>query len=447
MSVRHTGRMGSLLLNHWNLKNRKSRQHTQKQNLLFKIKLNKPKQRLLFLNSLGKNEKLTDKKLSTPKVVQQIQIEPLRVQPEPISQTGMTTESLIRPDDQLRQSIEAFLLDQRSPHTQRAYGKDLKRFVKFLLERKWNQGVERIDRSLIVSYKDSLLVEKLQHTSIDRHLATLRSFFKWLVDDGILEKSPADSVRFLNPKRLSVTNGFTDEEVAKILVLPDLHTRSGALHYAILMVLFYCGVRRSELCDLRTRSVGKERGHHVLRLKGKGNAERIIVMIPPVWNALKYYFRITQRDFSQDAPLFMPLKNNRTGVYNKAMDPSAIFYIVTRYAALAGISKRVSPHSCRATAISNARDHNVPDRAIQEFAGWASPDMITRYDKRKNSVENSAARSISYGIESRDHLPSLGGVASSAGTASGDGGTRSEEGDIGSMTGGLIPLAAPDAEV
>src|SRR6185312_13425713 len=98
-----------------------------------------------------------------------------------------------------------------------------------------------------------------------------------------------------------------------------------------------------------------------------------------------------------DEYLFIPLRNNRTGVLNKSLDPSMIFYIVTRYAKLAGISNRVSPHSCRATAISNARDHHVPDRAIQEFAGWASPDMITRYDKRRTAVEDSAAHSISYG--------------------------------------------------
>ena len=78
-----------------------------------------------------------------------------------------------------------------------------------------------------------------------------------------------------------------------------------------------------------------------------------------------------------------------------------VFYIVTSYAKKEGIANRVSPHSCRATAISNARDRNVPDRAIQEFAGWASPDMITRYDKRRTSVEASAAHAISYGFADR----------------------------------------------
>ena len=246
-----------------------------------------------------------------------------------------------------------------------------------------------------------LLVDGLEHTTVDRHLATLRSFFRWLMDDGHIAKNPAEGVRFLNPKKISRTIGFTDEEVRKLLLVPDLHTRTGSLHYAILMVLFYCGLRRSEVCELRTSSLGLEREHRVLRLRGKGNAERVVVMVPPVWRALKHYLIISRRTLEGDEPLFAPIRNNRTGILNKGLDPSMIFYIVRKYAKAAGIANRVSPHSCRATAISNARDHNVPDRAIQEFAGWASPDMITRYDKRKSAVEKSAAHAIVYGSEDR----------------------------------------------
>ena len=96
---------------------------------------------------------------------------------EPNNSKILKTSDLIRPNDPLKQSIEAFLLDQRSAHTRLAYGKDLKRFVKFLNYRGFERGVESLDRALVVAYKDSLLAEGLQHTSIDRHLATLRSFF------------------------------------------------------------------------------------------------------------------------------------------------------------------------------------------------------------------------------------------------------------------------------
>jgi integrase/recombinase XerD len=314
---------------------------------------------------------------------------------------SMTTQDLVRPGEKLKLSIEGFLMDQNSPHTRRAYGKDLKRFVQFLLTRQYQLGIESLNRSVMIAYKEFLLSEGLEHTTVDRHLATLRSFFKWLIDDGLISRSPVEGVRFLNPKRVSRTIGFSDEEVRKMLTLPDLHRRTGAMHYAILMVLFYCGLRRSELCNLKTTQIGVERNQHVLRLMGKGNAERVIVMLPAVWSAIQYYFHITRRQLDSDEYLFISLRAHRVGQSKKPLDSSSIFYIVTRYAKRAGISNRVSPHSCRATAISNARDHHVPDRAIQEFAGWASPDMITRYDKRKSSIVDSAAFGIDYGSTDR----------------------------------------------
>ena len=320
---------------------------------------------------------------------------------------AMSFTDLIRPNDSLKKSIESFLLDQRSEHTRRAYGKDLKRFVQYLISKKLKNGVGNLDRSVIIGYKDFLLSETLEHTTIDRHLATLRSFFRWLVEDGVLVKNPAENVRFLNPKRESRTQGFSDEEVVQVLKLPDLHTKTGSLHYAVLMVLFFCGVRRSELCSLRTSQIGLERGHRFLRLQGKGNAERVVVMLPQVWNAIQHYLQITRKDSKLDQPLFSPVRNNRTGNPNKAIDPSMVFYIVTHYAKKSGMKNRVSPHSCRATAISNARDHNVPDRAIQEFAGWATTTMITRYDKRKTALEKSAVHSISYGADERFIPPVL----------------------------------------
>ncbi len=345
---------------------------------------------------------VTDVPISTSSavIVQEVQVQEPQLQ-LPIEFRTLSSAELIRPQEKLKQSIEGFLLDQRSEHTRRAYGKDLKRFMMFLSARNFQHGPSELNRTILITYKESLLSEGLEHTTVDRHLATLRSFFNWLVEDGLLFRSPADGVRFLNPKRLSKTIGFTDEEVKKILAVPDLHTRVGSLHYAILMVLFYCGLRRSEACSLRTTHLGTERNQRVIRLRGKGNAERVIVMIPPVWNALKHLFLITRRDLSADQFLFRPIRNNRTQDLEKAVDPSMIFYIVTKYAKLAGVANRVSPHSCRATAISNARDHHVPDRAIQEFAGWASPDMITRYDKRRSAIEDSAAHAISYGAENR----------------------------------------------
>lgn len=303
----------------------------------------------------------------------------------------------------LRESATAFLLDQRSEHTRRAYAADLKRFTQFLLTEPGADRLDAIQRTTIIRYKDSLLSEKLTHTTIDRHMATLKSFFRWLVEDGILPRSPAESVRFLNPKKVSSTQGFTDAEVVRMLSVPNLHRRSGALSYAVLMTLFYCGLRRSELCALRTGQIRREREQWVLRLQGKGNRERIVVLPKAVFRALEHYWLITRRHqpLLHDAPVFMATRRSISGVEQAALDPSFIYYVVVKIAKLAGIQSKVSPHSCRATAISHARDKQVPDRAIQEFAGWASPDMITRYDKRRTAIDQSASLAIQYGDESR----------------------------------------------
>jgi integrase/recombinase XerD len=303
---------------------------------------------------------------------------------------------LIRPNERMRSAIDGFLLDLRSEHTRRSYARDLKRFMKFLIVRKNYLGPEPINRLVLVAYKESLVGEDLQPTTVDRHLSTLRSFFGWMVEEGLCEKNPAANVRLLSPKRFSKTNAFTDEEVVDLLSRPNLHTRSGAQHYAILMLLFYCGLRRSELCELKTEQLGRERGHRTLRFTGKGDRERIVVLTQEVWNALKYFFLITRRDPRKPGFIFQPTKNNRTGELNKPMDSSTIFYIVRKYAKECGITKKVSPHSCRATAISNARDHQVPDRAIQEFAGWSSPSMLIHYDKRRTAIDESASHSIQY---------------------------------------------------
>ncbi len=314
----------------------------------------------------------------------------------------LSVQALIRPDNELLRAIEGFLLNQRSEHTRRSYQKDLKRFVKFLVVMK-NQQPSRTDisRNLIISYKEFLLSEKLQHTTVDRHLATLKSFFSWLVEENLVTKNPTDGVRFLNPKKLSSTQGLTDEQVRNVLAQPDLHTRVGAQHYAILMILFYCGLRRSELCFLKTENISTEKNRRLLKLLGKGNQERVIPLISSVVNAIEYYAKMNRINLDEPGFLFRPLKNNRTQVFNKPLDPSSIFYVVTRYSKRAGVHSRISPHSCRATAISHARDRQVSDRAIQEFAGWSSTEMIVRYDKRKNAIENSAALVINYDEENQ----------------------------------------------
>jgi integrase len=85
------------------------------------------------------------------------------------------------------------------------------------------------------------------------------------------------------------------------------------------------------------------------------------------------------------------------GILDKPLGPNAITYIVTHYAKKAGVLQKVSPHSCRATCISNALDKKATHRSVQYLAGWSTPLMIQRYDKRREELKNSAAFVVDYG--------------------------------------------------
>jgi site-specific recombinase XerD len=94
--------------------------------------------------------------------------------------------------------------------------------------------------------------------------------------------------------------------------------------------------------------------------------------------------------------LFEPVRNNLTKVKDKAIDGQAVYYIVKKYAELAGIERKISPQDCRAAAIENALEHSASLAAVQQMAGWASPAMLKRYQRVPASLDRSATHAIDY---------------------------------------------------
>ena len=152
--------------------------------------------------------------------------------------------------------------------------------------------------------------------------------------------------------------------------------------------------------QLRASHLGWARGEDTqiltLRVPGKGDKERIL----PIPNKTKFvllsYLEGNGWELGSEQYLFPPVKNNVTKAKNKPIDTNSIYYIVKKYAKLAGVDRRVSPHSCRATAISNALDHAASHRSVQQMAGWSSPLMIERYDKRRTDLKDSAVHVVEY---------------------------------------------------
>lgn len=300
------------------------------------------------------------------------------------------------------QEIQRFILTQRSPHTRRAYEQDLKQFLGFLRA----EGLHPESLDALLAYREYLVKPSweggagLKRASANRKFATIRSFLAWLQARGKVRENPSLWVKNFRAKIESPTQGFTDAEVAKMLTLPNQKSASGLSHALALHLLFYLGLRRSELTALRLehfgRGVGGGEEWVTLRVPGKGDKERILPLPAPVLPVLERYLERFRLDYGQDRYLFQPVRNNLTKQKDKPLHPHAVYYMVRKYARQAGVESRVSPHSCRATCISNALDHSASHRSVQQLAGWSSPLMIERYDKRRTDLQQSAAHKVNY---------------------------------------------------
>lgn len=311
-------------------------------------------------------------------------------------------ESVVLPN--WAREIQPFLANQLSGHTRRAYETDLKQFFRFLdgrVDVKTLAGLRSEHVILFRKYLEEgrMTGKPMAKASINRKLAVIKSFFDWLEANHVANDNPAARVKGFPQSQESKLNGLSDEEAQRMLDLPNRNSRSGALHQAILAVLLYLGLRKGELIDLKMGDLDSERGVPVLRVRGKGHRVRILPLTPLLLARLDHYFLVCGRDRKdKEAPLFIPTKNPRFGVTFKPLNPNAITYLVLRYATKAGVLKKVSPHSCRATCISNALDKRATHRSVQHLAGWSTPLMIQRYDKRREDLKNSAAFVVDYSV-------------------------------------------------
>lgn len=300
------------------------------------------------------------------------------------------------------QEIQRFVQGQRSEHTKRAYEGDLKQFLGYLRAEK--ASGESFDA--LLAYREWLVRPEenggagLTRVSANRKFATIRAFLVWLQSRGKVRENPALWIKNFRAKTESPTQAFSDREVAHILEMPNRASSSGLMHSVILHLLFYLGLRRGELVALRGLHVGFGRiGEHTimtLRVPGKGDKERILPLPPKTQQMLEKYLEKRGIRVGGEEYLFSPVRNNVTKVKTKPIASQAVYYIVKKYAALAGVERRVSPHSCRATAISNALDHAASHRSVQQMAGWSSPLMIEKYDKRRTALSDSAVHSVEY---------------------------------------------------
>lgn len=287
--------------------------------------------------------------------------------------------------------VEQFLRSFTSENTRIAYEKDLKDYAMF------SSTMDPLSFSALVQYRDSLIASSAPATVV-RKISAVKSFLGFLASEGLLKHNPAMNLRIPKARTLHNTEAFEDSEVVRILRIADVGTFSGNAHRMMLLILFNLGLRRSELVNLRVSSVQEHRGTRFLSVVGKGCKQRLIplteAMVSEVRSYLSRYESFTGEDLQPNDFLIQSTPESRN---ERPFSPSSVCRVLKQYAKAAGITKRVSPHSCRATMISHLLEKQVSPRCVADLAGHASiQTTVDIYDRKRDALSNPAASKVSY---------------------------------------------------
>src|SRR5580765_1475249 len=261
-----------------------------------------------------------------------------------------------------------------SAHTLRNYESDLHQFFEFLAPRDKDTGqrnepeIAQIDHLTIREWLATLHSDQKRKTSIARKLAALRTFFQFLVREGIAESNPAKIVATpRKEKKLPVH--LSIEDAIRFIETPDMETDFGKRDRAILELLYATGVRVSELVQLDLRDIDFK--NKLLRVFGKRRKERIVPFGDPAARALKDYLTVRE-NFLMNAPATkrdaQPLILNYQGT---RMTTRSIGRLIEKYIKLCAGIHDISPHALRHSFATHLLDSGADLRDIQELLGHA----------------------------------------------------------------------------
>lgn len=256
-----------------------------------------------------------------------------------------------------------------SLNTYNSYSSDVREFASWLasesgpgitLEKTAGENIRQYISSRIDPDGGQVITGRTQA----RILSSLRSFFGWLQTEGITTENPCDGIdapkigRYL-PAVLSV------DEVNDIMNSVDQSKWGGVRDRAILELLYGCGLRVSEVFDVRISNVYLQ--EKFVRIVGKGNKERVVPMGDPAAEAITAYLAVRPEPAGADSEDILFL--NRSG---RQLSRISVFNMVKKQAMLAGITKEISPHTFRHSFATHLIEGGADLRVVQEMLGHES---------------------------------------------------------------------------
>lgn len=262
-----------------------------------------------------------------------------------------------------------------SSNTIEAYRNDLAHLEAFMMRN--DLKLENVTLEQLHTFAASLHEYGITPRSQARVLSGVRSFFRFLVLDGVVESDPTELLEWPSlPEHLPVV--LTLEEIDRIEDSIDLSKAEGARNRAIIEVLFSCGLRVSELVNMKLSDLYLE--DRVLLVRGKGNKERLVPVSNKAIADLKRWFfdrNLMKIKPGEDDYVFL----NRRGAH---LTRTMILIMVKRQAEEAGIKKTISPHTFRHSFATALLQGGADLRSIQAMLGHEKIDTTLVYTHISN---------------------------------------------------------------
>ena len=266
-----------------------------------------------------------------------------------------------------QQKFQDYLLKEKnySLLTALAYGKDLQFFQKFLEKDFDNTPLEEVSYTLIRSWVVFMVDAEMSNTSINRKIASLKAFYKFLLKTKQIEINPLLKHKALKiPKKIQIP--FSEEELDKVLTQIQYKEGFEGLRDKLIIDLFYTtGIRRSELISLQISNVDLLNG--TIKVIGKRNKERIIPLLTVITQQLKIYLvERKQLPLITDANNLILLSNGNKG------NETFVYRLINDY--FSNVSEKVkkSPHMLRHTFATHMLNHGADLNSIKELLGHSS---------------------------------------------------------------------------
>jgi integrase/recombinase XerC len=290
---------------------------------------------------------------------------------------------MARSAEDLKKEWLASLAHERraSPHTLRAYGDDAQRFLVFLRDHLGGTVNERSLAKLLPADIRAFITvrrsEGLGAKGVQRALAAVRSFFRYLARENILENAAARSVRTPRIKR-GLPRPLSEADASRVIAQAGEHDVEwlAARDAALLTLLYGAGLRISEALSLRRGDVPLPQS---LTILGKGSKERVVPLLAAVRGSLDAYDKLIPFTGAKDSPLFL----SRRG---KAMSAREAQLLMEKLRGALGLTDRATPHALRHSFATHLLSNGGDLRSVQELLGHASlstTQTYTEIDTRK----------------------------------------------------------------